>query len=338
MLRCGVVGVGVMGINHARILSHLDGCELVGVADKDENRVKEVSELYNTSGFTDYHNLFLEGLDAVSICTPTHLHHKVTSDFLDEAVHCLVEKPISSTIHEAESMIQKAYEKGVKLMVGHIERFNPAVLKLKEILDQGILGQLLMLSIRRVGPYVPRVMDVGIIVDLATHDIDVSRYLLDSEPLNVDARYGRIRHLKEDYASISLDFGDIFVNIETNWFTPHKLRKLVATGTEGIAYLDYIEQDITIHNAEWEIKPKIIHEEPLKIELSHFIECIEKDEVPLVSGEEGLKNLRIALECIKKNDSPNYNYQTNHIDIQRNEGKLTLRQVKHTQSVNTPNE
>ena len=206
-----------------------------------------------------------------------------------------MEKPIASTLEEAQDMIRVAEENHVKLAVGHIERFNPAVQKLKEVIDEGLLGKLMIISTRRVGPFVPRIRDVGIIIDTATHDIDVARYLAGGEPVNVFSKSGRFRHPKEDHAIVVLDFGNTVASIEVNWFTPHKVRSLVATGSEGIAYLDYIEQELTVHNSQSTQKFNIQKGEPLKLELSHFLNCIENDEKPLVDGSEGLKVLEIAL-------------------------------------------
>lgn len=300
MLRVGVVGLGAMGQHHARLYSELPGCRLVGVADADPARALEIAGKYQTTPCTNYADL-VGRVDAVSIVVPTTLHRQVSLEFMKHGVHCLVEKPIASTVEQAEEMVQTASENKVKLLVGHIERFNPAVQRLKQIIDSGMLGEVMMISTRRVGPFVPRIRDVGIIIDSASHDIDVARYLLGKEPVDdplaVFSRFGSFKHLKEDHAIIVLDFGDATANIEVNWFTPHKVRTLVATGSEAIAYLDYIDQTITVRNShETEIED-IVKGEPLKLELEHFIRCVKGLETPLVAGEEGLKVLKIALQA-----------------------------------------
>ena len=297
LIRVGVAGVGTMGKNHARVYSKIENCQLVGVADVDFDKAKEVAQLYGAQAYRSYEEL-LSKVDAVSIALPTSLHKEATLKFIERGVHCLVEKPIASSLEDAKEMVEAAEKYRVKLMVGHIERFNPAVRKLKEIVDSGKLGKLLLLSARRVGPFAPRVVDVGIIVDLATHDIDVARYLTGKEPIKVYSKYGSIKHPKEDHAILLLDFGDVAASIEVNWFTPHKVRTLVATGTEAIAYLNYIEQELEVYNAEWRMIPKIEKCEPLEIELRHFIECVEKDLRPLVDGYEGLKTLEVALKSL----------------------------------------
>jgi UDP-N-acetylglucosamine 3-dehydrogenase len=298
MIKAGVVGVGMMGQHHARIYSKLD-CELVGVVDKNLELAKRIGTRYQTHYFEDYKKL-MDKVNVVSIAVPTSLHKQVAIDFIRNGVHCLVEKPIAATIKEAREMVSEAHEHNVKLMVGHIERFNPAVLKLKEIIEKGELGNLILISTRRVGPFVSRIRDVGIIIDSATHDIDVARYFIGREPLKVFAKSGRIKHEKEDYAIIVLDFGNVAASIEVNWFTPHKVRSLVATGTGGIAYLDYIKQKLEVYTSEKKIVPYIEKEEPLKLEIEHFLDCVKKDKEPLVDGWEGLRVLKIALAAQMK--------------------------------------
>ena len=299
MIRVGVIGVGTMGQHHARIYSKMDNCELVGVADINVARAKEIARKYKTNFYEDYRELLKKNLDAVSIAVPTTLHKKIALEVIERGIHLLIEKPIASSLEEADAIIEKAKKNKVKLLIGHIERFNPAIQKLKEVLDKGILGNLLIISTRRVGPFVTRIRDVGIIIDSATHDIDVVRYLVNREPKNVFAKLGRIKHKKEDHALILLDFSDIAASIEVNWFTPHKVRTLVATGVKGIAYLDYIHQELEIYTQEGRFIPNIIKEEPLKLEIEHFVECVEGDKQPLVSGEDGRKVLEIALKAMK---------------------------------------
>ncbi|MCJ7744023.1 MAG: Gfo/Idh/MocA family oxidoreductase, partial [Dehalococcoidales bacterium] len=190
MIRVGVVGLGAMGQHHARLYAQLN-CELVGVADVDLERAKEIGERYNTKYYSDYHEL-LSKVEAVSIAVPTTLHCPVAMDFLKEGVHCLVEKPIAFRLDEAEAMIGAAEQNHVNLAIGHIERFNPAVVRLKQIVDEGILGKLLVISTRRVGPLVSRIRDVGVIIDSATHDIGVVRYLIGKEPISVFSRVGSL--------------------------------------------------------------------------------------------------------------------------------------------------
>jgi len=296
MIRVGVVGVGEMGQHHARVYAEL-GAKLVGIADPDLSRAEEVASKYNADFSWDYRQL-LPQVDAVTIAVPTSLHRQIALDFMQHGVHCLVEKPIASTIDEAEDMVREAERNRVKLMVGHIERFNPVVGKLKQLMRRGALGQLMIISTRRVGPFAPRVRDVGIIIDTATHDIDIARYLVGKEPVDVFCKAGKFKHQKEDHAIVVLDFGSTTACIEVNWFTPHKVRSLVATGSEGIAYLDYIEQHLVVYNSSQDANViKLQKAEPLKLELEHFLTCIQNDSEPLINGWDALKTLEIALRA-----------------------------------------
>ena len=252
MLKTGVIGLGAMGQHHVRLYSEFQKekrVELVGVADANPERAKEIGLKYNIDYFNDYHDL-LGKVDVISVAVPTTLHHMVVMDFLESGVHCLVEKPIAFSLEEAADMIKAAEENRVKLAVGHIERFNPAVIKLKEIIDQGTLGKLLIVSTRRVGPAVPRIRDVGVVIDSGTHDIGVVKYLIGKEPVSCFSRVGSLKHPKDDYAVIVLDFEGTTACLEVNWFTPHKVRTLTVTGSEGIAYLDYIKQSVFVHNSQ----------------------------------------------------------------------------------------
>lgn len=298
MIRTGVVGVGMIGQHHARIYSELPDCELVGVADRNLETAQKVGEKYKTSYYQQYRKLY-DKVDAVSIAVPTPLHKQIALDFINRGIHCLVEKPIASTVDDAKEMIEAAKKNDVKLMVGHVERFNPAVGKLKQMIDEGELGRLILISARRVGPFSRRIREVGIIIDSATHDIDIARYLVGKDPVNVFTKAGKIKHRKEDHAIVVLDFDDVAASIEVNWFTPHKVRTLVATGTEAIAYLDYIDQNLEVYSPKQKIIPTIQKGEPLKLELEHFLKCIKNNEKPLVNGEEGLKVLEIATRAQK---------------------------------------
>lgn len=299
IMKVGVVGVGNMGQNHARVYSGMNGCELAGIADSDVVRAEKIAQTYGTKAFTDYKDLINEGIEAVSIVVPTVLHKQVASFFIKNGVDCLVEKPIAPNLEEGKELVALAKDKQRKLMIGQIERFNPVVQKAKSIIEEGVLGDILIISTRRVGPYSPRINDIGIIVDLATHDIDVARYLTGREPQKIYSKYGSIKHFKEDHAILLLDFGGSAACIEVNWFTPHKVRTAVITGTKGIAYLDYIDQNLTVYNSEWKMEPKIDKEEPLRRELEHFIGCITNGKEPLVTGEEGLKTLEVALKSLQ---------------------------------------
>jgi len=305
MLRVGVVGVGSMGYNHARVYSELSKekrVELVGIVDVDLKRAKSVARQFETRAFGDCEGLIKEGVDAVSIAVPTSIHKEVALRFIENGIDVLVEKPIADSLRKAREIINAAEKNNVILMVGHIERFNPAVLKLKEVIKQGILGEIVTMNAKRVGPMVKRVKDVGVIIDLAVHDIDVMSFLCGSRVREVYAKARNIKHPAnvEDYALITLTFeNEVSGIVETNRLTPHKTRRLNVVGTEGIAELDYLRQELMIYNEEWVRKAKVEKKEPLRNELEHFIECVEKRKKPLISGTDGFQVLKVAVKALE---------------------------------------
>jgi len=298
-MRVGVIGAGAMGQNHIRIYSEMPGVELVGISDIAVNRVNELSKRYSTMGFTDYKDLLKQNLDAVSIVVPTTLHRKVAIDAINANANVLVEKPIADTLENARDIVSEAHKANLTLMVGHIERFNPAVRKMKEIIDSGELGKVVSISARRVGPNNPRIRDVGVILDIGVHDIDVISYLYGSNVLEVYAIAGKELHPHEDHASILLRFNDNNAGVvETNWLTPHKTRNFTVIGTEGVGYGDYMAQTVFIHDKDWIKEAKIEKKEPLKCELEGFISACKGRTEPLTTGEDGIHALEVALAAI----------------------------------------
>jgi UDP-N-acetylglucosamine 3-dehydrogenase len=299
MIKVGVVGAGSMGQHHIRNYSEMKDVELSGIFDTDKERANRLAEDYNTRAFTNYNDL-LDNVAAVSIAVPTTFHKKVALDAIEKGVHVLIEKPIADNVKNADEIIKRAKKKNVNLMVGHIERFNPAILELKKIIDRGELGNIVSLSTTRVGPFNPRIRDVGVILDIGVHDIDVISYLYAEKVTSVYASSGNANHNLEDHAAFMLGFGNGHVGIvKTNWLTPHKVRKLIATGTKGIAYVDYLQSTLQICDSEWVRDKKIEKKEPLRSELEHFISCIKEDKNPLVGGEEGKHALEVALACVE---------------------------------------
>jgi UDP-N-acetylglucosamine 3-dehydrogenase len=302
VIKVGVVGVGAMGSNHARVffeLSQQGLVELVGVVDINYERALQVAKKFNTKSFRDYREL-VGKVDAVSIAVPTKVHKVVALDFIEAGVHVLIEKPIADNSLDAIEIIKAAEKKNVIVAVGHIERFNPAVVKLKEVIDRGLLGEIITMSAKRVGPFAPRVSDVSVLIDLAVHDIDVMRYITSSEVVKVYARGRKIRvdSLAEDYGLIVLTFNNGADGlVETNRLTPYKVRELVIVGTKGIAYLNYIDQRLTLYNDEWVREAKIVKEEPLKLELLDFIEAVSRGRKPKVTVYDGFIALKIAEEA-----------------------------------------
>ncbi len=320
-LNVAVIGTGNMGRNHIRVYSELPDSNLVAISDIDEKRGKELSKKFGCRFYADYDEMLeKENIDAVSVCVPTFLHHKVAIDVIEKGVNLLVEKPIAKNSKEGEEIVKKANEMGIKLTVGHVERFNPAVIKLKELIDGGKLGNITSVNARRVGIFPPQIKDANVVIDLAVHDIDVINYLLKKTPEKIHAGVGKaLIEKRPDYASIFMRYNGSNAFIEVNWITPVKIRTLSVTGTKGYAELNYMTQELVFYESVYDRqcddfgdfvinfgKPNIINievekEEPLKNELKNFIKCIENNERPLVTGEEALEALRISEAVLKGN-------------------------------------
>ncbi len=296
-LSVGVIGVGAWGKNHVRVFSELEDVNMVAVADRDQNRAKALAKQYNATHYTRTDKLLQsDDIDAVTICTPTVTHADLALEVIISGKHLLIEKPMTDTVQQAQRVIDAAKAANVLLMVGFVERFNPSVYTASQVIDQGKMGELVLGSARRLGPFVPgRVADIGIIKDMAIHDIDIARHLVKQEATSVYAIAGSLYHKYEDHANIVLRFNDkpTFF-LECNWLTPHKLRGLNITGSKGVMALDYISQKVTIGTNQWEQKSTSKWDEPLKLELTHFVKSILEKQTPLTSGIDGLEALRIA--------------------------------------------
>jgi len=309
VIKVGVIGVGNMGFHHVRIYSQLaeNGLvELVGVSDINYERALSVAKVFKTRAFKDYRELV--GLvEAVSIATPTETHKDIALEYINAGKHVLVEKPIASNVREALELVKVAEENHVVLMVGHVERYNPAVTRLREIIRGGLLGEPVTIMAKRVGPFDPRVAMTSIIIDLAIHDIDVINSLLESRVLSIYARSRRVHpsSLEDDYGLITISYeNQVDAVVQTNRLTPYKIRSLEVVGTRGVAVLNYIEQKITMYDGEWVRDAIIQREEPLKLELLNFIRVVEGVEKPIVTKEQATYALLIAeaaLESSKKN-------------------------------------
>lgn len=304
-LRVAVIGTGFWGKNQARVFSQLDSTELVCVCDINETNAKAVgSQLHVPHSTSVDQVLSRKDVDAVTICTPTVTHMQIATQALLAGKHALVEKPMTNTVSEARELLSLAKRQGLRLMPGHIERFNPTVDYLKSLVDNGKLGTVTLLLARRVGRWPERIGDVGVVRDTAIHDIDLARYIFRDEVNSVHARIGSMRHTKEDYAEIMLQFrngGTAF--IDANWLTPRKTRTLIVTGSDATVQLDYISQEISVEDSERAIKPNLEKKEPLQIELAHFAESILNDHAFKVNGEDGLRAVEICEVVLQSGSS-----------------------------------
>jgi predicted dehydrogenase len=305
VLRAAVIGLGMMGANHARVLNELSGVDLVGVADTAPEAVRRATSGFTARGYADAAALLAaERPDLVVVAVPTSLHLPATLEALDAGAHVLVEKPIAADRTEAEQMIAAAERAGRILTVGHIERFNPAIRELSRRLNDGELGRVFQVRASRLGPFPARVRDVGVVVDLAPHDLDVMRYLLQSEPVRMYAETEqRIHTDHEDLFTglIKFESGAIGL-LEINWLTPTKVRKLTVTGERGMYEADYLTQDLVFYTnpdqervTEGEMTRRTVQRrEPLAVELAEFVAAIRAGGPPPVSPQDALIAMLLA--------------------------------------------
>lgn len=321
MTRVAVLGVGAIGRNHARVYREMANVELVGVADPQPGAADNIARLYGTRAYTDHRALLeAERPEAVTVSVPTYLHFPVVNDALAAGCHVLVEKPIAATPDEALAMIATAEADNRVLMVGHIERYNPAIIELRRRLVAGELGRVFQIHTRRLGPFPPRVRDVGVVVDLATHDIDAMRYLTGHEVTRLYAETRQQVHTSnEDLFSGMLRFSDDTLGIlEINWLTPTKIRELWVTGERGMFRADYLTQDLYFYqnpeadDTHWGTLSVLrgVSEgamtrfafqkrEPMRAEQEAFIAAVNGDRSGIVSGQDGLAALRIAQALVR---------------------------------------
>jgi predicted dehydrogenase len=301
-LRIGVVGVGTMGANHARVLAGLSGSELVGVADPDPAQRALVTRVLGCPAVNDLDALLKLGVEAMTIAAPTHLHHPIALACIARGIHVLVEKPIASSVEEGRDIIAAARRAGVTLMVGHVERFNPAVQAIKQaIRDEDILS----ISITRVGPFPPRMSNVGVVIDLAVHDIDLIRWFTGSDIIEVQPQLSNAVAEREDIALLQFRTASgVLAQINTNWLTPFKARNVTVATRGKYVMGDLLTRQVTEcfgfqPDGAYSMRHLSVgHDEPLRAELMAFIAAIREGKTPAVTGEEAVASLGIAIRCL----------------------------------------
>ena len=307
-LRVGVVGAGVMGSNHGRVLAGLPGIELIGIVDPlPEHRARAV-KLIGCPTFTDLDSLIEAGVDAVTIAAPTHLHHQVALACIAKGIHVLVEKPIASTVEEGREIVEAARAAGVTLMVGHVERFNPAVATIKQaIKDEDILS----IAITRVGPFPPRMSDVGVVIDLAVHDIDLIRWFTESDIVDVQSQLANAVAEREDIALLQFRTASgVLAHINTNWLTPFKARTVTVATRGKYVMGDLLTRQVTEcfgfkTDGSYSMRHLPVgQDEPLRAELLAFLSAVRTGDVPAVTGEQGVASLEIAIQCLEAPKKP----------------------------------
>ena len=318
-LKIAVIGAGSMGMNHLRVLRDFDEeqVQVVGIADTYEPNLRNAMSRFHVAGYADYRELLAKTTpDLVAVVVPTHLHFEIASYVLDRGINLLLEKPMASTIEQALALIQLARLRGAKLAVGHVERFNPAITEVNRHLIAGELGQIFHMHARRLGPFPPRIRDVGVTLDLATHDIDVMRYLANAEVEHVYAETQRYIHTShEDLLLGVLRFTNHTIGmLDVNWLTPTKVRELSITGEKGMYHVNYLTQDVYFYENDyttttWDAlrsltgvsegsmtRLKIQKAEPLRLEYEDVMAAIQQDRLPTVSGEDGMAVLQVVFQ------------------------------------------
>ncbi|MBU0759242.1 MAG: Gfo/Idh/MocA family oxidoreductase [Candidatus Omnitrophica bacterium] len=299
-LRVGVIGLGRLGSIHGQIYSRLRNVTLAGVCDINKERASSVGKALKTASFTDYKRLLEQDIEAVSIVTPTYLHHQIGKFFLKNKVHCLIEKPITKTLKEASELVRLARGKKLILQVGHVERFNSAIQAIERLLPRPKF-----IEVHRLGPFTPRVKDVGVVLDLMIHDIDIVLGLTKSKIHDIQAVGMKILTKHEDIANARLRFTNGTVcDLTASRVTDDTLRKIRIFQKDCYISLDYVNQEAVIsskiNNKIVSKKIDIKKEKPLQKELSSFVDCVLRKSKPIVSGVEAYNALSVAHRIIRK--------------------------------------
>jgi UDP-N-acetylglucosamine 3-dehydrogenase len=296
MTRVGVIGTGGWGKNHVRVFNELQ-C-LAAVCDMDKERAEKYSRSYHVPGYTSLQEMLQkEKLDAVTICTPASTHFQIASQALEAGLNVFVEKPMTTTVKDGEALIEAAKKANRTVTVGFIERFNPPITELKRMIQDGKMGELILLEFHRENKRGTNIADVGIVKDASVHDIDTACWLFGEQPRSVFSRVGAhfAPQEHEDFAAILLGFsGRKTAFLVTNWITPNRVRTLSAVFSGGVVDVDFVTQQTSVHEGGVTTVPTRPFEEPLMREMTEFIGALEERRQPLVTPKEGLMVTRIA--------------------------------------------
>lgn len=294
-LRVGVIGAGSIGQHHARIYSELEGVSLAGIVDVDSVQAREIASKYNCKAFKDYTEI-INSVDAVSIAAPTTLHHRISMDFLKYNKDILVEKPITSTMHEADEIIAEAEKRGLILQVGHLERFNAGVSVISSMVESPQF-----IESRRLSPFSGRGTDVDVTLDLMIHDIDIILSLVNSDISDLRATGAKVLTENIDIAHAWIEFKNgCIAEAVTSRIADEKVRELKIFQHNTFLSLDYQTQEVSCYKKRDGVVAREVkraeQKEPLKEQLISFVECVRKRTRPVVSGHEGREALKVALK------------------------------------------
>lgn len=302
--RVGVVGVGHLGYHHARLYHDLDGVELVGIMDRDQDRAVNVSEEFSALHFSAVDEILQAGIEAVSVAVPTLSHHPIVMELLDGGVDVLVEKPIAPTVEEAKDMVRAAAAKGCQLQVGHVERFNGAVIAIMKAFRKPRF-----IECHRLSPYPVRGSDVSVVLDLMIHDLDIVMALDGTEVVSLDSIGVPVFSEDEDIANVRLRFASGCVaNLTSSRVSMDSMRKIRIFEENAYVSTDYSEQEVLVYRKKPGPLPpdtspmesitieslNVRREEPLRLELESFIDSVRTRKRPEVNGEDGLRALQLA--------------------------------------------
>ncbi|HQP10868.1 MAG TPA: Gfo/Idh/MocA family oxidoreductase [Candidatus Omnitrophota bacterium] len=299
-IKVGIVGIGHLGSRHLKVYSELkEQAEIIGVCDLKADRTIKLAEHYHAPFLENYRDLAGK-VDAVNICTPTESHHEIAKFFLQNGIHTLVEKPMTTTVKQADELIALAQKNNLKLQVGHIERFNSAFESIKHFLHKP-----LFIECHRLNHFPNRSLDIGVVMDLMIHDIDIVLGLIRSPVKDISAIGVNVLTPLEDIASVRMTFENGCVcNLTASRISDEVMRKIRVFQKDTYISLDYVKQEAFIYKKHEQQILKhslpIEREEPLKKELEHFLECVRENKQPLVSGEQGREALVVALDISKK--------------------------------------
>ena len=312
-VRVGVIGVGHLGFHHARVYTELLNTEVVGIVDTNPDRAAAVGELLGVPFYSDIDKFYKHARpDAVSVVVPTVLHYETARQALSSGVNVLIEKPVTSTVEEAEELLELAASRNLVLQVGHIERFNSAVQHVRNIIKDP-----LFLQSRRIGPFSSRISDVGVVLDLMIHDIDIILSLVHSEIYSISAMGRSVRSNHEDIATAQIAFSNgALAQILVSRVSERRLRQLEIMEPERFVTINYETQDVSIHRCVQEKEcglveviehPVFPKREPLKLELQHFVTCVREGKQPLVGIMDGKIALEVAISILKQIQTPQRN-------------------------------
>jgi predicted dehydrogenase len=298
-VKVGIIGVGYLGMQHARIASYLEQAELVAVADIDFKKAFEIGNRHGVKYFQNYEEM-LDEIDAGIVATPTSEHFHISQALLRHGKHVLVEKPITETVAQAEQLVAEAKSQGLVFQVGHLERFNPAVEAVENMISEPKF-----IEVQRLGSFSARSLDVDVVLDLMIHDLDIILALIKDDVGIIRASGIHVLSEKIDIANARLEFkSGCVATLTASRVHQGKVRKLRIFEPTAYYSIDYIDQEVKVFplsGRQTDIKTfKIKKEEPLKKEIDNFLTCINEGRAGKVSGEEALRALRLAYDVLKE--------------------------------------